>query len=448
MPLPSTWKAGSALSPEGDHPDAAPRADPVVGAAAAYGTDAADGAPRSVPWRILLITLAASTLSNMDQSLFGYAVPGVMGDLHLGLDAIGLMISASFAFAIFSAPAIAGWVPRLGAPRLLALAVATSALLVGVQALVSTAPLFTAVRVLGFGISAAIIPIASAYLASHSPHRGRALLIAVQQCGYPLGWFIASVLAAPLMKTYGWRSTFLVAFAVVPLSFFIYALLPRARPLPRQPRQGATAAAAVSPLRQLLAPQWRRLTLTFGVAFVLYGGAVGGTSFYLPTFFQQTRGYDAATATRVVGLSYAVGMLGYVGSALVSELWLSRVATVVVWLLLASVGLLATLWLPHTVGEDMLAFGITTVFFYGASSIMLTCLLERFPAALRASAAALAGTACISLGFVIFPLLTAAAVGHVGWTMSFTWVIVPAVFVAALLMASLPRAAGDAAAAA
>ena len=409
-------------------------------------TDAAvAGAPASLPWRILLITLAASTLSNMDQSLFGYAVPGVMGDLHLGLDAIGLMISASFAFAIFSAPTIAAWVPRLGAPAVLALVVAASALLVGVQALASTVPLFTAGRVLGFGISAAIIPVSGAYLASHAPQRGRALLIAIQQCGYPLGWFTASIVAAPLMKTHGWRSTFLVAFAVVPLAFFIYALLPRAQREPqREPRQARQAAATrvASPLRQLLGPQLRRLTFTFGVAFVLYGGAIGGTSFYLPTFFQQARGYDAATATRIVGLSYAVGMIGYVGSALVSELLLSRVATVVLWLLLATVSLLTTLWLPRTVGEDMLAFGITTVFFYGASSIMLTCLLEQYPAPLRASAAALAGTACISLGFVIFPILTAAAVGHVGWTLSFTWVIVPAIFISALLMASLPKPAG------
>jgi MFS family permease len=109
------------------------------------------------------------------------------------------------------------------------------------------------------------------------------------------------------------------------------------------------------------------------------------------------------------------------------------------WLMLAGVVLLATIWLPRTVGEDTLVFGVTTIFFYGASSIMLTSLLELFPAAVRASAAAIAGTACISLGFVVFPLLTAAAVGSVGWSMSFTLVIVPAVLIAGLLMWTLPR---------
>lgn len=400
-----------------------------------------------VPWRILFITLLASTLSNMDQSLFGYAVPGVMRDLKFDLGGIGMMISASFAFAIFSAPAVASLVPKWGAPAVLAASVGCSALFVGSQAFLMNAPLFAAVRVIGFGISAAIIPVSSAYLATHSPDRGRAMLIAVQQCGYPLGWFIASVFAAPLMSAYGWRSPFLVAFVVIPLSPLIYCLLPKVRAAagPVSARRGGPRGAA---WRQLFRPGLRRLTVTFGAAFFLYGGAIGGTSFYLPTFFEQARGYDAATATRVVGLSYAVGMLGYVGAALVSEFLLSRVATVVLWLAAATAGLLATIWLPHTVREDTVAFGLTTIFYYGASSIMLTCMLERFPARLCAAAASIAGTACISAGFVVFPLLTAAVVKGTGWRTGFSTVIVPAVLAAGVLIASLPRGRACAASAA
>ena len=43
----------------------------------------------AIPWRILIVTLLASTLSSMDQSLFGYAVPGIMADLKIGLPGIG-----------------------------------------------------------------------------------------------------------------------------------------------------------------------------------------------------------------------------------------------------------------------------------------------------------------------------------------------------------------------
>ena len=59
-----------------------------------------------IPWRILIVTLLGSALSNMDQSLFGYAVPGVMADLGISLSGIGVLISLSFAAAIGSASAI------------------------------------------------------------------------------------------------------------------------------------------------------------------------------------------------------------------------------------------------------------------------------------------------------------------------------------------------------
>ena len=393
-----------------------------------------------MPWRILLVTLFASTLSNMDQSLFGYAVPGVMRDLKISLDGIGMMISASFALAMISAPFLASRVPRWGTPAVLTASVAGSAVFVGLLASVTSAPLFAAIRVIGFGISAAVIPVSSAYLATHSPNRGRALLIAVQQCGYPMGWFAASIFAAPLMSTYGWRSPFFAGYAVIPLSGLIYWLLPNTRrDLPDIAPTVRVSPAAVAS-RDLFKPGLRRRTVTLGAAFFLYGGAIGGTSFYLPTFFEQARGYDVATATRVVGLSYAIGMFGYVGAAIVSELWLSRVATVVLWLVVATAGLLATIWLPHTVREDTIAFGLTTIFYYGAGSIMLTCLLESFPARLCAAAASIAGTACICAGFVVFPLLTAATVAGTGWRAGFSIVIVPAVLAAGLLIASLPRA--------
>jgi hypothetical protein len=60
-----------------------------------------------IPWRILLVTVFASALSNLDQSLFGYAVPSVMGDLKVDIAGIGLMISISFALSVIVVPLIA-----------------------------------------------------------------------------------------------------------------------------------------------------------------------------------------------------------------------------------------------------------------------------------------------------------------------------------------------------
>ena len=48
---------------------------------------------------ILLFSLFAWTMSNLDQSLFGYAVPGIISDLHIGLEQIGQMLATKWSLA-------------------------------------------------------------------------------------------------------------------------------------------------------------------------------------------------------------------------------------------------------------------------------------------------------------------------------------------------------------
>ena len=45
---------------------------------------------------ILAFSLFAWTVSNLDQSLFGYAIPGIIGEFNIGLDRIGLILSIGF----------------------------------------------------------------------------------------------------------------------------------------------------------------------------------------------------------------------------------------------------------------------------------------------------------------------------------------------------------------
>jgi sugar phosphate permease len=161
----------------------------------------------------------------------------------------------------------------------------------------------------------------------------------------------------------------------------------------------------------------------------------------MPTFFHEVRGYSSADAARIVGLSYGIGIIGYIGAALVSEYVFGRRKTSLIWTWLGAIAFLGTIWLPRSVNQDIAAFGATTVFFYGASAILLIYLLESFPEHLRTTAAAVSGTACISAGFMTFPVLTTLVVKSVGWQLGFSAVIVPALVVVGLLMMVLPETA-------
>jgi MFS family permease len=389
------------------------------------------------PWAALGIAFSAWALANMDQSLFGYAIPDLMASLKISLNDVSFIISASFAFGIIASIAVGvltdTWGPRITLPLCLAL----SAVLVGFQALAPTALVFGALRIASAGFSAALAPITNAMVAGRAPPRLRALLLAVLQCGFPFGWFVASVFAAPIMARAGWRPIFLVAFAVAPLAVAIYVAMARFGPSP--PSKPGAGAGLSGPLKAVFGPKYRMITILSALAFLLYGGAGGGATFYMPTFFHVVRGYSLAEAARIVGASYGVGMFGYIAAALVSDRWLTRRDTAVTWVWLGGLTFLATLWLPRTFTADIVTFGVTTFFFYGSSAILVIYLLELFPPELRATAAAVSGSAAISAGFMTFPVLAVLAVDHVGWTKGLSLVIVPALLVSGVLLLALPR---------
>lgn len=48
---------------------------------------------------IFFVCLYAWTLTNLDQSLFGYAIPGILAEFRLPLEAAGTILTISFVFA-------------------------------------------------------------------------------------------------------------------------------------------------------------------------------------------------------------------------------------------------------------------------------------------------------------------------------------------------------------
>ena len=115
-----------------------------------------------MPWKTLAIAFAAWGLANMDQSLFGYAIPDLMGEFKIDLSVIGLMVSASFAAGIVITIIIGALTDRWGAKRTLPFTLGMSALLVGLQGIATSALVFGVLRVIGAGLSAALSPITNA----------------------------------------------------------------------------------------------------------------------------------------------------------------------------------------------------------------------------------------------------------------------------------------------
>lgn len=396
---------------------------------------------------ILLACLFAWTVSNLDQSLFGYAVPGILGEFRIGLQTIGLILSISFTAAAIMVVFAGLAADRYGRRWTLAALLAVSALCVGLHGLVSSLLQLTILRALAFGLAAGLAPITAAYVAESAPARYRGLLMGVLQCGYPLGWFLAAMIAAPLLASTGWRAIFLVGFAVVPLAFLIAWRLPESRRFEAvaAARRGAAGGRSAPPaldfqlLRELFSPTYRRRTIAVMVLFLSFGCAYSGTAFFFPTYFIEVRHYTPAAAAQLVGLSNGIAIAGYLSAAWVGEFLISRRNTFAIWCALGALALLALMWIPRERWQDLTLFGLTGAFFYGSNAVVGALLTELYPTRMRTTSFAVCGSAPLSLGFAIFPSVVPLAVTSMGWQWAFSALIAPLLVVSALAALTLPN---------
>ena len=390
----------------------------------------------AVPLTCLLVW----TLSNMDQGLFGFIIPGVLADFHLPLTAIGTILTISFVIGAVLVILAGVASDRFGRVVILVALLAVSATMVGMQGFAGGIVSLTALRALGFGIGSGLAPITNVMVAENSYPRYRGLAMGLLQCGYPLGWLVGSLAASPLLAAYGWRSACFTAFLVLPLCVPIYLLL---RNTARPPVAVAAAAPPRLPAMRrvsvLFTPRYLRVSLSSAAIFFLFGGAYAGSAFFFPTFFTQQRGYSAADAARLVGLSNGIAVFGYMGAAFVGEYLISRRNVFILWCLGGAVCLIGLLWLSSGRTENLVWYGIMAALFFGSQAVFVVMVSELFPTEIRTTALAVCGSAPCYLGFAIFPFLTTHIVASLGWTFGLSIAIAPALIGAGLCALFLPN---------
>ena len=385
---------------------------------------------QGTPLFIFWICLMGWMLSNLDQSLFGYAIPGIAQEFGAGFDTIGLILSGGFAAGVVSAVITGILADKYGRKPVFVTVLGLSAFLVGLQAFAPNLTVLAILRIAGFAVSVGLGPLVITYCSEAAPARYRGLMTGLLQSGYPLGWFLAALLAAPLTEAFGWRSTFWPAFAVVPIALLLIKFLPESK---RYEEDRAARAPEDKPkISELLNPVYRRRSIFGFILHFCMGGAYAGSAFYFPTFLVEVRGFTQSTATLLVGLSYGLGVIGYISSSFVGEYYMTRRNTIALWLFIGGFALTGLIWIPETMTGIVIWFTLMAAFFYGTNAVMGTFLSEVFPTRLRGTGAAIVGAAALNLGFCVFPVVVSQLAVAYGWQMAFTIGTVPLVFLGAL----------------
>ena len=397
---------------------------------------------KGYPLIVFITCMVGWTLTSMDQSLFGYAIPGIQEEFNAPITDVGWVLALSFTFAAVTAAVIGTLTDRYGRRTMFLFCLAVSALLVGLHTFVIGLVSLTVVRMLAMGFSNGLGPITIAFVAEAAPSRFRGLMVGLIQCGYPIGWFVASLFVVPLIANFGWRYIFLPALLVIPIAFLLVRRLPESKRFTEERNQRQVDSKSdtepfLQRLSELFAPDLRKRTVAFFIAFFFFGGAYAGTAFFFPAYFNQFRGYPIETATAMVGMSYGIGVLGYIAVAFIGEFVMTRRNTCVIWAVLGAVATLGLLWLPQSQFEDMLWFGIMAAFFYGNAAALNMLIVEVFPTRVRATAVGFAASFALYLGHAIFPIVVTIAIETIGWQWAFTWAVVPSMLIAAAAIFSL-----------
>ena len=382
------------------------------------------------------VCLFGWSLTNLDQSLFSYAVPGIRREFGKGLEQIAWILSVSYALASISAIIMGIAADIYGRKIIFVGTLAISAFLVGLHYWVPDFITLAVLRTVGFAVSVGLAPIVVTYTSEAAPARYRGLMTGFLQCGFPIGWFLAALIASPILASFGWRTIFLPALIVVPIAILLYWFLPESKRFKEEKsarESGVLRDFSWSDnIKQLLSPAYRRRTLLCFIIFFMMGGAYAGTAFYFPSFFNEVRGYSEERATFIVGVSYGIGIVGYIGSSIVGEFFTTRRNTIIIWLWLGALAMCGLIWVPTTYVGDIFWFSLMASFFYGANAVMGTFLAEQFPTRMRATGTAVAGTLGLNMGHIMFPLIVAWAINPLGWELAFALATVPPLFLAGL----------------
>ncbi len=387
------------------------------------------------------VSIAGVTLCSADQSLFAFAIPDITREFGIGLGVIGQLLSLSFLVASVAVILAGMAADEWGRNRVFVLLLTGSGLCVGGHALAPTVATLGTLRVLGFAVGAGMYPIANTLVVEAAPAQYRGFISGLLQIGYPLGFALASLIAAPLMAAYGWRATFLAGFAVALLAPVFGLVLPRAARCFRLQKEKRQGSWGVTRIARLFQPDLLRRTLVCFTGGFLISLAIGGTTYFLPTYVVQAHGFSPATASRIAGASYGLGVIGYVAASYVGEFLTTRRNTLIIWVFAGALAFGATLWWADTKWTLIAGLGLSIMFFYGSEAVRMPLIGELFPREVRATATAVTGSLAVTTAWLICPLIVSYLAPRLGWAMTLSWcAVLPLIFggLAFLALVNLP----------
>ena len=352
---------------------------------------------------LVLLTLL-NLLNYLDRQVLPAILDDVKSALVLNDSQMGLLATAFLVVIMVASPVFGLLGDRGSRTRLLGIGAALWSLATVASGMASSfAHLLLARIAVGTG-EAAYGTIAPALLTDLYDARRRGRVFAIFYAAIPVGAALGFAVGGLVNRHYGWRAAFLVS-GLPGLVLAVWAWFMRDPPRGAMDEGAALEAAAHGPVSlgvfRELASQVSYVRVVLGYA--AQTAAVGGLSFWMPTFLVRVRGIEKSEAAITFGLIVAAaGFLGSLGGGWLADAALARSRNAYLWVSGISTALAVPFCLAALLlSSRMACYGcifVTALLIFGSTGPINAMIVQLVAPTMRASAVAAATVVIHLLG--------------------------------------------------
>ena len=311
----------------------------------------------------MLVQQAFATVSKMALPVLG---PLAAADMQVDPSMIGVFISITAAFGLFTTLACGNFIRRYGALRIsqLSLFVVGAGLAVMGAGMLSL--MLVAAALIGLGATVAT-PASSHILARHCPPKYAPVVFSIKQTGVPVGVMVTGLTLPALAAVYGWGAASIAAG--VACCLFALMLQPiRSRfDNDRVPDQELHWGDAFGTLRSVLRDASLRPLAAAGFSFI---GLQAVFTTFTVTYLVEVVGQTVQTAGSVFGLAMTIAipariLWGWVASGRIAPRYLLAIFGVAMFVAVAAMGLMTAAWPMVAIAAVVLTCSATAVSWHG-----------------------------------------------------------------------------------
>jgi predicted MFS family arabinose efflux permease len=311
----------------------------------------------------MLVQQAFATVAKMTLPVLG---PLAAADLRVDPSLIGVFVSVTAAFGLFTTLSCGNFIRRYGALRTSQWSLFVVGVGLGVMGLGLLPAMLVAAALIGLGSTVAT-PASSHILARHCPPRFAPVVFSIKQTGVPVGVMLTGLILPPLAVAFGWG----VASVAAGIACCLFGLLLqpiRARyDNDRVPNQPLHWGDAMGTLARVLRDASLRPMAAAGFAFI---GLQAVFTTFTVTYLVEVVGQSVETAGSVFGLAMTVAIparivWGYIASGRLAPRVLLAGFGLSMFVAVAAMGLMTAAWPLAGIAAVVLACSATAGSWHG-----------------------------------------------------------------------------------